>query len=96
MKKCPQCGRVYKDTDYYCLSDNQRLINYTTEQSEQDQLRQRKQQEPQQNLPRCPVCQSTNLKKISTAAKVASGFAFGLFSTTARSQFECKNCGYKF
>lgn len=45
--------------------------------------------------PKCPTCGSTNIKKISTVSRVTHGYAFGLFSKTARSQFECKNCGYK-
>ncbi len=47
------------------------------------------------NKPKCPTCQSINIKKISATKRVVHGYAFGLFSKTARSQFECKNCGYK-
>ena len=47
------------------------------------------------NTPKCPTCNSTNIKKISSLSRAAHGYAFGLFSKTARSQFECKNCGYK-
>lgn len=46
--------------------------------------------------PRCPLCRSTNIQKISTAKRIVHGYAFGLFSNTARSQWECKNCGNKF
>ena len=49
----------------------------------------------QPNVPRCPTCNSTNIKKISSLNRVAHGYAFGLFSKTARSQFCCQNCGYK-
>lgn len=45
--------------------------------------------------PKCPTCSSTNITKISTTSKVAGAVAFGLFSKTARSQFKCNNCGYK-
>lgn len=45
--------------------------------------------------PKCPTCQSTNIKKISTTSKVMGAIGFGLLSKTAKSQFECKNCGYK-
>lgn len=45
--------------------------------------------------PKCPTCGSTNIKKISTASKVAGAAMFGLFSKTARSQFCCNSCGYK-
>lgn len=46
-------------------------------------------------LIKCPTCSSTNVKKISGTAKVAGAVAFGIFSKTARSQFQCNNCGYK-
>ena len=42
-----------------------------------------------------PTCGSTNVKRISAASKVAGAYAFGLFSKTAKSQFKCGNCGYK-
>ena len=47
------------------------------------------------NEPKCPTCNSTNIKKISITKRAVHGYAFGLLSKTARSQFECKNCGYK-
>lgn len=47
------------------------------------------------NKPHCPNCNSTNIKKISSSAKVAGALAFGLFSKTAKSQFKCNDCGYK-
>lgn len=49
----------------------------------------------QANAPKCPTCSSTSVKKISTMSKVAGASMFGLFSKTARSQFKCENCGYK-
>ncbi len=48
---------------------------------------------PQQ--PRCPTCGSPYIERISATSKAAGAFAFGLFSKTAKSQFRCKNCGYK-
>ena len=47
------------------------------------------------NIPKCPTCQSIRVEKISTLSKAAHGAAFGLLSKTARSQFVCHNCGYK-
>lgn len=47
------------------------------------------------NKPKCPTCGSTNIQKISATSKVVGASMFGLFSKTARSQFKCKNCGYK-
>lgn len=51
--------------------------------------------QPTQNLPTCPTCGSTNIQKISGLNRAAHGYMFGLFSKTAKSQFCCKNCGYK-
>lgn len=47
------------------------------------------------NIPKCPTCNSSSVTKISNLKRATFGHAFGLFSKTARSQFECKNCGYK-
>ncbi len=47
------------------------------------------------NIPKCPTCQSPNIKRISGIKKAVHGCAFGVLSKTARSQFECNNCGYK-
>lgn len=47
------------------------------------------------NIPKCPTCQSENIKKISVAKRATHGALFGIFSKTAFSQFECNNCGYK-
>lgn len=46
-------------------------------------------------VPHCPTCGSTNIKKLSTTKRITHGAMFGLFSKTARSQWECKNCGNK-
>ena len=48
-----------------------------------------------ENVPKCPTCNSSNIKKISGMKRSIHGYAFGLFSKTATSQFECNNCGYK-
>lgn len=49
----------------------------------------------QPSIPHCPTCNSTNIKRISAASKAVGVGLFGIFSKTARSQFECKDCGYK-
>lgn len=86
-KQCPNCKRVtYRSDDYYCVACNYPLI----EVQEQQQ-----QQAPPKYVPRCPTCQSEDIKKISTAAKIGGAATLGLFSKTARSQFQCNNCGYK-
>lgn len=47
------------------------------------------------NTPKCPTCQSTNIKKISTTNRLISVATLGLASSKIGKQFECKNCGYK-
>lgn len=49
----------------------------------------------QSNIPKCPTCGSTNIKKISASRKMLGAIGFGLLSKTARSQWECNNCGNK-
>lgn len=48
-----------------------------------------------QHIPKCPMCGSTNISKISATSKALGAIGFGLLSKTAKSQFKCKNCGYK-
>lgn len=49
------------------------------------------------NVPKCPICGSTNLIKLSTAGKVAKVGLFGLFGAGSLGKtYKCKNCGSKF
>lgn len=49
------------------------------------------------NKPKCPICQSTNLSKISTTKKVAKIAAFGVFGMGDNGKtWKCNNCGSKF
>ena len=46
---------------------------------------------------KCPICGSTNLKKISAANKVGSVALFGLLAAGHVSKtWKCENCGSKF
>ena len=54
-----------------------------------------KSQQEASTKPKCPTCGSTNIEKISTTTKVVGVAMLGLFSKTARSQFKCNSCGYK-
>lgn len=52
---------------------------------------------PVVNLPRCPICQSANLKKITAGSKALAAITVGSFAIPyVAKTFECKNCGYKF
>ena len=61
-----------------------------------EEFRQKERQESEEkNKPKCPTCSSTSIKRISGMKRAFHGYAFGIFSKTAFSQFECQNCGYK-
>lgn len=51
--------------------------------------------ETHQNIPKCPTCQSTNIKKISATSKATNAMLFGLFGNKRKKQFHCNNCGYE-
>lgn len=48
-------------------------------------------------LPRCPVCNSAMLKKITAGNKLIAAATLGTFAIPYTSKtFECKNCGHRF
>ena len=50
--------------------------------------------EEQSRVPKCPICQSTNIRKMGGVERGASIYAFGLFSKKINKTFKCQNCGY--
>lgn len=49
------------------------------------------------NVPRCPICQSTNLSKISVFKKATKIGLFGIFGAgDVGKTYKCNNCGSKF
>ena len=49
------------------------------------------------NKPKCPICNSTNIKKISGLSKAGSVALFGVFAVGKVSkQWKCSNCGSEF
>ena len=45
-------------------------------------------------VPKCPTCQSTNIRKMGGVERGASIWAFGLFSKKINKTFKCNSCGY--
>lgn len=91
---CPKCGSTVTPFEnpggvmlFFC--DNKNCWNIVDRIVLEPDMR-----KPQEG-PRCPTCNSTNIKKISATKRVTHGAMFGLFSKTAKSQWECKNCGNK-
>ena len=50
--------------------------------------------EEKSRVPKCPTCQSTNIRKMGGIERGASIYAFGLFSKKINKTFKCQNCGY--
>ncbi len=49
------------------------------------------------NKPKCPICQSTNLSKITIAQKAGKIALFGIFGMgDSGKTWKCNNCGRKF
>lgn len=50
-----------------------------------------------QNIPKCPICSSVKIHKISMTNKAASAIAFGMLAAGHVSKtFKCDTCGAKF
>lgn len=47
------------------------------------------------NVPKCPTCGSTNIKRISTSNRAVSIGLFGLLSGKIGKNYECRNCKAK-
>lgn len=78
--KCRVCGYDFMTTEDELKKMKEKLSSASTKTT---------------NTPKCPTCGSTNIEKISLNKKAVGAFGFGLFSKTAKSQFHCKDCGYK-
>lgn len=51
----------------------------------------------EENIPRCPVCNSTKIRKISMTNKAVSALTFGILAAGHVSKtYKCGNCGAKF
>lgn len=48
----------------------------------------------QSNRPKCPTCNSTDIRKIGTGERVASVIGFGLLSKKINKTWKCNNCGH--
>lgn len=45
------------------------------------------------NVPKCPTCGSTNIRKMGSIERGASILTFGIFSKKINKTFKCQNCG---
>lgn len=52
--------------------------------------------EKMKNKPKCQICGSTNIKQITTTAKVVNVAMFGLLGNKRKYQWHCNNCNSDF
>ena len=101
-ERCIRCGGELKPADediaMEMREDAIKAHENAAQQRTQQVLRDIREGKYKENInsPKCPICKSTNIRKISVAKRAIYAYTLGLFSNTARSQWECLNCNNKF
>ena len=75
------------------------IIDFNLKLSQMKQVTSESTSDPQQsttNIPKCPTCGSTRIRKISAAKRWFGVGTFGLASSDVGKTMQCNNCGYKF
>lgn len=80
-----------KDLMKYSLKQSVNKHTYNHQSTQSSKLIQSTQT---QNIPKCPTCGSTNIRKIKAGERTASIIGFGIFSRKANKTWKCENCGY--
>ena len=105
---CDDCGKEctimldevaeFVDKDHVTLKDGVTLTcKGCGKVHEGNKITYKPKSRPVTYIPRCPICQSSNLKKISAGSKALAAITVGSFAIPyVAKTFECKNCGYKF
>lgn len=62
-------------------------------QAEQQKSAQSVHSQQKSNLPKCPTCSSTDIKKIGTGERMGSVMMFGIMSKKINKTWKCNNCG---
>jgi len=100
-KKCPMCGKEYPKKQKYCGKCDALLMRKKDyERFEMDKYSVPTQNavqklENEQNIPKCPTCGSTNIKRITTLDRAVSVGTLGLLSGKIGKNYECLNCKAK-
>lgn len=101
-KRCPKCKRKYPKLFIKCSKCNVQLIKLSTENKRLDkqveEIRKQTQEtrfSQQTNIPKCPTCGSTNVKRITTANRAVSVLTLGILSGKIGKNYECLDCKAK-
>lgn len=91
MKYCKKCGigAVHSDSAKRCA-----ICGGTDFEHDEFATRQRQQKQIEEDLriPKCPICGSTNLKKLSAINRGISFGIFGFASNKVGKTYECQKC----
>lgn len=100
---CPYCDLLeHKTIEMYYRKETREFVCPKCQKTcrlstLEDEKKWELQKQAQQNIPHCPICQSTDLSKISATKKVAKIAAFGIFGMGDNGKtWKCNNCGSKF
>lgn len=81
-----RCSPLFDEDLYRSRINKEKLLQKATLDKQREQ-----------NKPKCPICQSTNLSKITTAQKAGKIALFGIFGMGDNGKtWKCNNCGSKF
>mgnify|MGYP001106888429 CR=1 FL=1 len=95
------CKKCDKDTLYKIIVINENITgkcakckSYATLKKNENYIP----EEPQQNIPKCPICGSINIKKITITRRVMKTALFGTLGVVddAGKTYQCNNCDSKF
>lgn len=86
--------KISKDIDFLLAMDKLKKENIIEFNLKLSQFNSSSQQ-IDNNIPKCPTCNSTNIKKISTTKRLINTNLFGLASSNIGKTMQCENCGYK-
>lgn len=82
--RCKHCGKQV------IVLEKHTTVDHRTKSVENQQVN-----SISESAPKCPTCGSTNIKKISSTAKVTNTVLFGIFGNKRKKQFHCESCGYE-
>ncbi len=77
--KCEGCGKPFTKIIVPKRPDGWRKLNAWEKDAE--------------NIPKCPTCSSTNIRKLSATSKLVDVAVWGVLSRKAHKQWHCDNCG---
>ena len=81
------------DADWFQRKD--KILEDRRKRYDKEREKKKAFQNEQSNIPKCPTCSSTDIKKISMTSKAVNTAIFGLFGTKRHKTFHCNNCNYE-